>query len=152
MIPDLQDGVLPEGIYPCTIEEVEAKFGKFQRSDCRPHLTQKLKQYIADACVSDMAVAVIIDGSYITKKAEPGDIDLLLVLRADFDLTLELRPFEYNLQSKRRVKKLYSFDILVALDGSEAYEQYVTLFANIRKDDPEQETSQSRKGLLRIAL
>jgi len=65
--------------------------------------------------------AIIIDGSYVTGKAEPNDIDLLLGLRPDFDLSGEIRPLEYNVVSKRMVRQLYRFDILVAVDGSDAF-------------------------------
>jgi hypothetical protein len=95
---------------------------------------------------------VIVDGSYITTKAEPSDIDLILALRADFDLSQELRPFEYNIQSKRNVRRNYGFDVLPAVDGSVAYDRYVSDFSRVRLDDPEQTTNQRNKGLLRIEL
>jgi hypothetical protein len=68
--------------------------------------------------------AVVIDGSYVTAKGEPGDIDLIAALRNDIDLTVEMRPAEYNIQSKRMVRKLYGFDVLSAVDGSETYSAF----------------------------
>ncbi|HLG18094.1 MAG TPA: hypothetical protein VJH03_26870 [Blastocatellia bacterium] len=118
MIPELEDGVLPEGIYSCTVDEVEQVFGRFSRSDRRPPLTEKLRQYIFDARLAGIASALVIDGSYITAKQEPGDIDMVLALRPDLDLSAELRPMEYNVQSKRMVKRLYGFDVLLATDQS----------------------------------
>ena len=152
MIPELHDGVLPEGIHICTLEEVENTFGRFNRSDKRPRLTEKLRRYVVDARNAGIATAVIVDGSYITQKPEPNDVDLILVLRADFDLTQELRPFEYNIQSKRMVRRIYGFDVLPALDGSVAYGRYINDFRLVRLDDPEQTTNQHYKGLLRINL
>lgn len=152
LIPDLDDGVLPEGVHSCTTEEVEQAFGSFTRSDCRQRLTQTLRRYIEDARKARIAVAVVVDGSYITAKSEPGDIDLLLALRPDLDLSMELLPMEYNVQSKRMVRRLYGFDVLSAIDGSDAYLKQVDFFSRVRLDDPEQRTSRSRKGLLRIDL
>jgi uncharacterized protein DUF6932 len=152
VIPALDDRMLPEGIHSCTIEEVAGVFGRFTRSDLRPRLTDALRRYIEDARRSGVATAVVVDGSYITAKAEPTDIDLVLVLRADFDLTQELRPMEYNIQSKRRVRRSYGFDVLPAVDGSETYAKHIEFLSRIRRDDPEQATSRTRKGLLRIEL
>jgi len=152
LIPEMNDGVLPVGIHTCTFEEIENNFGRFDRTDKRPRLTESLRRYVTDARNSGIASAVIVDGSYITQKPEPSDIDLILALRADFDLAQELRPFEYNIQSKRMVKRLYGFDVLPALDGSVAYDRYVSDFSRVRLDDAEQTTNQRHKGLLRIEL
>jgi hypothetical protein len=152
LIPALYDGVLPLGVHRCTFEEVQNLFGRFNRSDQRPRLTDKLRQFITAARNSGIVRAVVVDGSYITAKPEPGDIDLILVLRADFDLAQELRPFEYNIQSKRMVRRLYGFDVLPAIDGSVAYDRYISDFSRVRLDDPEQTTNQRYKGLLRIEL
>jgi uncharacterized protein DUF6932 len=132
--------------------KVQNAFGRFNRSDQRPRLTEKLRQFIAAAHKSGIVSAVIVDGSYITAKPEPADIDLILVLRADFDVAQELRPYEYNIQSKRMVRRLYGFDVLPAIDGSVAYDRYISEFSRVRLDDPEQTTNQRYKGLLRIDL
>jgi len=100
------------------MEEVDQVFGRFWRSDRRMRLTDKLRRFVEEARQSGIVAAVVIDGSYVTAKPEPADIDLIVALRPDFNLAQELRPFEYNIQSKRWVKKTYRFDIRVALDGS----------------------------------
>lgn len=151
MIPELQDGVLPEGIHLCTLEDVTKMFGQFRRSDRRLELTERLRRYVHDARNSGVASAVLIDGSYATVKEEPGDIDLIIALRPDFDLTLEMRPQEYNVQSKSVVRKLYGFDVLPAVDGSEAYLRLVDFFSRVKLESHEY-TNQERKGLLRIEL
>jgi len=134
------------------MDEVEATFGRFQRSDRRIHLSKRLRSFIDDARQSGIVAAVIIDGSYVTAKLEPDDVDLIVVLRGDFDLSQELRPFEYDIRSRRMVKQLYHFDIFVDLDGSESYASHVRFFARVKLDDPAQETGESSKGLLRVKL
>jgi hypothetical protein len=152
MIPELQDGVLPTGLHFCTLEEVKAVFGQFRRSDRRPQLTERLARYIQDAQNSGVVSAVVIDGSYVTAKEEPGDIDLIVALRPDFDLTAEMRPLEYNIQSAPMVRKLYGFDVLPAVDGSETYRRFLDFFSRVKLNDPDQYSSQEGKGVLRIEL
>ena len=151
MIPPLEEGALPPGIHGCTIEECFETFGRFSRSDRRPRLTEALRRYILDARFSGIAVSVLVDGSYVTSKPEPNDIDLILVLKPDLDLAAEMSPMEYNVQSKRTVKKLYGLDVLPAIEGSQAFREYVLLFSQLRSDDPEQPKVPS-KGILRIDL
>src|SRR5713226_3294541 len=130
------DKVLPPGIHDCTMDEVEAMFGRFQRSDRRIHLSKRLRSFIDDARQSGIVAAVIVDGSYVTAKQEPDDVDLIVVLRGDFDLSQELRPFEYNIRSRRMVKQLYHFDVFVDVEGSESYASHVRFFARVKPDDP----------------
>jgi hypothetical protein len=115
-------------------------------------LTQKLRELEDQARKSGIVAALIVDGSYITAKDEPSDIDLVIALRTDFDLKAELRPFEYNLQSKRMIRQQYRFDVRVAVDGSELYAEALEFFCKVRLEDQEQAGYPPRKGLLRIDL
>ena len=152
MIPELEDGVLPEGIYVCTMDEIEQVFGRFQRSDRRLRLTEKLRALVEEARRSGVVAAVIVNGSYVTAKDEPGDIDVIVALRPSFDRLGELRPFEYNIQSQRVLRQTYRFDVKVTMDGSDVHQEALAFLAVIRPNDPEQTTSRARKGLLRIEL
>jgi len=144
-IPDLDaEGLLPAGVHDCTLDEVEERFGQFQRSDRRVRLVAELRKYCAE--LRDVAIArfLVVDGSFVTAKEEPGDIDILLAVRADADLSQDFGPFEYNAISKRKVRRRYPFDLLVAPESTSAYEEYVALFSQVR-DRPS-----LRKGLLRV--
>jgi hypothetical protein len=152
MIPDLVNGVLPEGIHRCSIEEIDRLFGGFSGSDRRIQLTQKFQTYVKDVRAVGIAVAVIVDGSYVTKKPQPNDIDLILVLPDDFDLSAELLPMEYNTQSRRIVKKLYGLDVLPARESRDDYWEYIDFFSRVNLNDPEQAAFPLRKGLLRMEL
>ena len=66
MIPQLEDGVLPEGVHDCTVEELERAFGQIQHSDRRLTLTAKLKRYLDDARRSGV-VAVRPEAAYTTR-------------------------------------------------------------------------------------
>ena len=114
-IPELDaEGFLPEGVHPCTLDELRERFGKFQHSDRRIRLYEKLEKYIKELASTGFAKAIIVDGSFVTGVDEPSDIDLVLALAEDHNLEATVRPFEYNALSKRMVRKLYSFDLLVA--------------------------------------
>ncbi len=152
VLPQLVLGVLPEGIHPGTIEEVDEAFGRFQRTDRRIRLTAQLRELLNDARRSGIVAALVIDGSYVTRKDEPGDIAIVVAIRPDFDLSQELRPFEYRVVSKRMIRLGHQFDARVLVDGSELYHEAVDFFARVRRDDPDQADLPPRKGLVRIEL
>ncbi len=83
-IPEIDEtGFLPEGVHQATLEEVREPFGRFQRTDRRPVLFSQLSLFLAEVRASGLVEAVIVDGSFVTAKDEPSDIDLILVLRPD---------------------------------------------------------------------
>ncbi len=146
-IPDLDDdGYLPEGIFECSLDELAERFGRARRSDHRPRLLVKLLDYIRELRTTELAVALVVDGSFVTSKDEPNDIDCVLVLRADHDLSVNLRPFEYNVLSRRRVRKRYAFDVLVARENSPELLEYVEFFQQIRGE------TGRRKGIVKVLM
>ena len=151
MIPELDDGVLPDGVHDCTPDEVEAVFGRFQKSDRRMVLTDRLKAYLTDAQRSGIVVAVLLDGSYVTAKDEPDDIDLIVVRRPDV-VVEDLRPFEYNAISKWVIRKVYKFDVFSIADGSEELTERIKFFSQVNPSKPGGYTTRTTKGLLRILL
>ncbi len=146
-IPDLNDdGLLPEGLYECSLDEIIERFGRFQQSDCRRRLGKRLQDFFGEAKATGLVVAVILDGSFVTGKPESNDIDLVLVLRHGHSFSGVLRPFEYNIVSRRRVRKVFGFDMLLAEEGQPELDEFVAFFAQVR-GDPD-----IRKGLLRVTL
>lgn len=146
-IPKLiENGLLPPGIYDCSLEEIERQFGQFTSTDRRCQLYEKLQSFVKEVITNNIAVALIVDGSFVTNKPDPGDIDIILVLPQDHDFVRDLRPVEYNLISKKRVRKRFQFDLLVAQENSPEYEEYTNFFQQVR-GQPEYV-----KGILRIKL
>jgi hypothetical protein len=98
MIPSFdQNGNLPEGIHDCTMEEAAERFGTFQNSDCRPQLWAKLTEFIGETKAGAFVEAMLIDGSFVTSKPDSNDIDIVLVLTANYDFSADLSPVLYNL-------------------------------------------------------
>jgi hypothetical protein len=72
-------GLLPGGIYECTIKEVEVKLAW---NDERRRLTALLQEFIAVELAPRFTVLppVVLDGSYVSEKASPSNINLVLEL------------------------------------------------------------------------
>lgn len=146
-IPSLDaSGFLPVGIYDCELDEVKARFGVFQGSSRRPELFARLAEYMADAKASGIVVSVVIDGSFVTGKREPNDIDLILELTAAHDFSADLNPTEYNVVSKRAVHRRFGFDLLVARAGSSEYLRWTEFFQQVRLEPGR------RKDILRVRI
>lgn len=145
-IPDLNEhGFLPEGIHDCTLEEIGARFGRFQSSDRRVHLFKKLCELFVEERRAGMAIEIFVDGSFTTSKPEPGDIDLVIVLPVDYNPDVDLSPFEYNAISEGRIRRRYRFDVFVVRKNSREYFGKTDFYQKNRG-------STLRKGLLRVTL
>lgn len=138
------DGLLPEGVHELPLEDVEELFGRFQRSDRRVKLLESLKEYLSEAQQMDGFVCMIVDGSFVTAKEEPSDIDLILVLRGDKVMDQDWRPSEYNVISRKRVRRRFGFDVAIVRDESDELRRWIDYFVQV-KGRPG-----AKKGLVRV--
>jgi predicted nucleotidyltransferase len=146
-IPQLTpEGYLPEGLHLCTLAEIEERFSYFGRTGRRMALFEHLAAYTKEASQAGGITALIVDGSYVSAKQEPNDIDIVVALADDLDTATLLAPYFYETISRRRVSKKYRMDILVARDGGREYQKYIEFFSKGR------DHSQPKKGLLRVTL
>ncbi len=146
-IPDFNEhGLLPEGIHDCSWAELADCFCRFQSSDRRPRLCAGLREFVDHLRVAGLAHSLVIDGSFVTANPQPNDIDLILVMPANWNLHADLAPDSYNLLSNRQVKRRWGFDILVACEETTEYEQYLDLFQRVRYEE------YRRKGVLLMRL
>jgi len=139
-------GLLPDGIHECTIAEISEAFGRFQESDRRQRLTRQLLAYVEELKSAGVAKHLIINGSYVTSKAKPADIDLLLVLKDDVRLTDPVPPFQYNVRSKKYIKRHFEFDFFVGFDNDHTSTKVIELFREVKYRPDEV------KGFLKIVL
>lgn len=144
--PFTGNGFLPEGVHVCTLEEFRLRFGVFQGSDRRVRLFNRLEQFVTDLRKSGLFQAVVVDGSFVTTKSAPHDIDLIVALPPDHNWFADLNPADYNLVSRRAIRRRFAFDVLLAADGDAEYKGYVEFFSRVRED------GSIRKGMLRIEL
>ncbi len=146
-IPGLSsEGFLPAGLFDCELPEVSARFGVFSGSDRRPQLFARLEQLARALRSSGLFEELIIDGSFVTAKALPNDIDAIAVLRPGHNFERDLPMSEYALVSRALLRRRFGFDVIVAERNSALYRTYVEFFSRVR------EAPELRKGLLRVRL
>ena len=133
-------------MHDCSLDEVRQTFGTFKSSDRRPNLFRKLEPFVSELRRRGTAKALVVNGSFATAKSDPNDIDLVLVLPQGHDFTGDVTPDEYNLLSKRWVRRTFGFDMFVAEDESQEYERYTRFFQDVRNQPGES------KGVLRVEL
>ncbi len=78
------EGDLPEGVYQASLDEIITRFGC--ATTRRLQLGSRLAHIFALAKDTNYLERFIIFGSFITDKPEPNDIDILLIMRNDFDV------------------------------------------------------------------
>jgi len=73
-IPALNEyGLLPQGIHDCTIAEVSAVFGA---GDARRNVWHAFQGFLQWAQGKPQPAEILIDGSFVTDKEAPADIDV----------------------------------------------------------------------------
>lgn len=146
-IPDFeQDGFLPIGIHDCTIEEISERFGRFQISDRRPSLNEGLISYFRELRDANIGKYLIVNGSFVTSKDNPSDIDVLLVLKDDVDLTGDLPPFRKNAFSRRYINKHYDLDFHFGFENDPSATNILNNFLEVKYQPGK------NKGILKINL
>jgi hypothetical protein len=82
MIPDYHDtGYLPPGIHRATLEEIAARFG--QESEVRQAQMESLR-WLVDLARKAGVQRIVVNGSFVTEKLEPNDVDCVLLIGPDF--------------------------------------------------------------------
>jgi len=146
-IPSLnENGLLPEGIFDCTLNEIRVQFGKFQQTDQRPRLFLRFEELFQTMKQSGLFESLILDGSFVTAKSAPNDIDLIAILRRGHNFERDLPMSEYALVSRPLLHRRFGFDVLIAERDSQLCDTYIEFFARVR------ELPNLRKGLLRLSL
>jgi len=157
-IPSLdEDGLLPVGIHDCTLAELREAFGQSRWVRSQPDsgrevlcqqrgmLCTRLEAYLDEIRRANIEAEILVNGSFVTDKPDPNDIDLIVVLPASHDFSREPSPREYNLLSKKRVRAGgFPFDILVVPGGSPEFATALALFQKVR------DRANLAKGLLRV--
>lgn len=147
--------LLPDGVHNATIEEIGKLFGTFQKSNRRMTLFAKLAEYVTCLRTAKISGSLIVDGSFVMGHVEePEDIDVVLVLPQTWDLTADLAPYQYNLVSKRDVKRKFPLEVIAVVEGSASESKWTTFFqkVNVKWYEPCNLPVGSTKGLVRIAL
>lgn len=77
-------GELPEGVHRAAMEEVVSRFGRGTPE--REAVTARLLRIYGLAKATRELERLVIFGSYVTTKPDPKDVDIVLVMRDDFQV------------------------------------------------------------------
>jgi len=141
-IPPLRaDGYLPDGVYVCSEAEVIFRFGSSSRR--RRRLVLRLRRWL-ELGRQIGAQRLVVDGSFVTAKEEPHDMDTVILLPQNFtqQLAQEYTPaleLEAMLLTRRPEE-------LFAAEDETDWEEGVDFFRQTREPD------RRRKGLVEIRL
>jgi hypothetical protein len=82
--PFNEKGELPQGVHQATINEVIARFGS--GTSQRDAVTIRLLRIYTLATTTGHLERFLIFGSYVTVNPNPNDIDIVLIMRDDFQV------------------------------------------------------------------
>lgn len=140
MIPDFYDGDnLPPGRHECTLDEVRERFGTGEK---RQDLFSKLSALVRRARDCGFR-AVVLFGSFVSSKLEPGDVDLFWVTNADID-TDQLSQACRQVIDSMLIKQQVGFDVFWCPEDTSAVDRMTELWCEDRQ--------RRRRGLLMVNL
>jgi hypothetical protein len=139
--PFRPDGYLPEGIHQTTEAEVTFRFGTQGRR--RRRLALRLRRWIKLARAVG-SKRLLVDGSFVTAKAEPNDVDAVLLVPENFpDLIAQGLEAAVELEEmflSRQPEELFPAEDEAVWNG------WCEFFSRTREPD------RRRKGLVEIVL
>ena len=144
MIPAFtSNGLLPAGVHVCNLADIPAIFcGNLHRTD----LFTNLQLCLADMKAAQLSGKVVINGSFVTDKEIPNDVELTLDARATSDQD-KFRAFMYFQQKHGYAKAAWKVDWYPTLDAGNnfvTFFQYVGVKSAVIKNIP----ANSPKGVL----
>jgi hypothetical protein len=135
------DGYLPEGVHQATEPEVLFQFGAGSRR--RRTMVLRLRQWLELARAVG-APQFLVDGSFVTAKVDPGDIDAVIRLRSDFDQQVNA-AFAPALELAEIITTRRQGDLFAAEDETDGL-AWIEFFTRTREQD------QRRKGIVEVIL
>jgi hypothetical protein len=139
--PFRPDGYLPEGVHRCLEADVMFRFGSSSRR--RRRLALRLRRWI-ELGRQVGAKRLLVDGSFVTAKEEPQDIDTVIMLPHDITQQIEQEhPDALELEEMLLTRR--PEEIFAAEDETD-WEEWVAFFSLTRESD------RPRKGLVEIPL
>jgi hypothetical protein len=135
------DGYLPEGLYLASEAEVTFRFGA--STPRRRRLALRLRRWI-ELVRQIGCKRFLLDGSFVTAKHEPNDIDAVVLLSPDFEMQIQ-QGTELALELERMLLSRHPEEIFAAEDEAD-WNDWVEFFSRTREADGR------RKGLVEIEL
>lgn len=139
--PFRPDGYLPEGVY--LVSEAEATFRFGASAPRRRRLALRLRRWI-ELARQVGARRLLLDGSFVTAKEEPDDVDAVVLLPSNFEQQIEAGT-QAALELEEMLLTRRPEEIFAAEDEAD-WEEWVEFFSRTRESDGR------RKGLVEIRL
>ena len=146
-VPEFTDrGVLPEGVHLCTLLEAQQALCT---NDQRAQIWEGLLGFLEWALQLPTPTALLIDGSYVTDKPRPGDVDIVVDLTS-CSPTDQQTWFQAWHAGHDFVKGSFNVDFYPFVIGAgndfSVYFQYIRVEEALRRGIP----PHIRKGILRV--
>ena len=142
MIPNFRDdGDLPVGVHLAIEAEVTFRFGV--PSPRRRRLVLRFRRWVELSRLT-RASRFLVDGSFVTAKPEPHDIDAVVLLANDFEQQIS-RGLEPALELEQMLLSRRPEEIFAAEDSRD-WDEWVEFFSRTRELDGR------RKGLVEVQL
>lgn len=142
MVPDFRDdGYLPEGLHVATEAEVTFRFGT--STSRRQRLALRLRRWI-ELARAISAPRFFVDGSFVTSKPDPNDVDAVIWLPDDF----VDRVYSGNLDALELETMLLTRhpEEIFAAEDRHDWNDWLKFFGRTRESDGR------RKGVVEIEL
>ena len=139
--PFRPDGYLPEGLHVCSEAEILFRFGSSSRR--RRRLALRLRRWLALGR-QVKAQRLLVDGSFVTAKEDPHDIDTVILLPTNFMQQIA-EEFPPALELEEMLLTRRPEEIFAAEDETD-WQEWVAFFSQTRESD------KRRKGLVEIHL
>lgn len=152
-IPALNShGLLPKGIHDCSMPEIASSFSSTDPRHQRARLFKNLDAFIAWIRPVKCFKFIYIDGSFVTNKEIPGDVDLILELPSPAPaMATRLQKMKlFDQAYVHRTFELHVFFYVAGFPGNDlrAFFQY------LRPEETQMRGLQAgeTKGILRVEL
>ena len=139
--PFRTDGYLPEGLHACTEPDAVFRFGGGSKR--RRRLVTRMRRWL-ELAREVGALKVLIDGSFVTAKKDPHDLDAVVLLPADFGEQVE-RGGTAAIELEAILLTRQPEELFAAEDQLD-WQEWIDFFSRTREPDGR------RKGLVEIEL
>lgn len=138
-------GLLPQGIHDCTVDEIE---DRLTWNLHRIELFSKFKDCLKNEIEPRFPNPVFFDGSYVTSKEYPEDIDIVLDLRQS-PRPQQLAGLIYMQESQAFLMDQYNVHFWINLGGSNDFSAFFQ-YVGVKTATLKGLTPSHLKGILRL--
>jgi hypothetical protein len=150
-IPSLDpQGLLPPGIHECSLAQIISTFGRTGVEHRRTFLCGRLEEFLPWVRSVNCFRSLFIDGSFVTDKEEPNDIDMLLELPpASLQMLGHIK--NHAVFNKSQVFQRFQIDVFPMAPG---FVDLLDWFQGLRVEEAKARglKPNHKKGILKMSL